>query len=433
MSDLISLPPPSSPYNNYTIALWCSFPHISSSPHPCSTHVQTDSVCSLLFSTHLQLILIPLSLFLLFLKVKERGGRVAGSVFCPKWWYAALNWKVLSSISNDIWSSPFLIVIYGVASIAYIIPKTVESAASVYRQAGPLILRSYHWITTRIHGQNYGAEIQEDIDTVDDYCFACRAAQAKAEGRRLVWGHVCFSALCNIWSPSVHFLSMLFLAKCYLLWCLWRVNLNRILSRSADIMKNGRSDGVNRPCAATWSGLVACLELGNKFISREHGIRKEKKSISYLEGGDCARGKNTEGVTHNCVLKTRKYMNERKCQSHGVNGSIAGLSWPPTPHANKNGARCRFDQKSKFMKKKKKNNSSRSFGGWRHLRKVSECLLKSQLLVQTKKKKSCQAKMLQCYCSQPYEAHNGMWSNVRISKSSSNRRYLKQSIPRNIQ
>ncbi|KAF8817358.1 hypothetical protein BYT27DRAFT_7229616 [Phlegmacium glaucopus] len=34
--------------------------------------------------------------------------------------------------------------------------------------------------------QNFGEELQEDIDTVDEYCFACRAAQAKAEGRRLV-------------------------------------------------------------------------------------------------------------------------------------------------------------------------------------------------------------------------------------------------------
>lgn len=34
--------------------------------------------------------------------------------------------------------------------------------------------------------QNFGEEIQDDVDTVAEYCFACRAAQAKAEGRRLV-------------------------------------------------------------------------------------------------------------------------------------------------------------------------------------------------------------------------------------------------------
>jgi len=37
--------------------------------------------------------------------------------------------------------------------------------------------------------QNFGEEIQKDIDSVDEYCWACRAAQAKAEGRRLVWFH----------------------------------------------------------------------------------------------------------------------------------------------------------------------------------------------------------------------------------------------------
>ncbi|TFK22013.1 hypothetical protein FA15DRAFT_644744 [Coprinopsis marcescibilis] len=30
--------------------------------------------------------------------------------------------------------------------------------------------------------QLYGAEVQKDIDTVDEYCFACRAAQARAAG-----------------------------------------------------------------------------------------------------------------------------------------------------------------------------------------------------------------------------------------------------------
>ncbi|TRM62044.1 hypothetical protein BD626DRAFT_558256 [Schizophyllum amplum] len=33
--------------------------------------------------------------------------------------------------------------------------------------------------------RNFGPEIQKDIDAVDEYCFACRAAQAKAEGRPL--------------------------------------------------------------------------------------------------------------------------------------------------------------------------------------------------------------------------------------------------------
>ncbi|KAF9559721.1 hypothetical protein CPC08DRAFT_736071 [Agrocybe pediades] len=28
----------------------------------------------------------------------------------------------------------------------------------------------------------FGPEIQQDVDTVDEYCFACRAAQAKAAG-----------------------------------------------------------------------------------------------------------------------------------------------------------------------------------------------------------------------------------------------------------
>ncbi|TEB27415.1 hypothetical protein FA13DRAFT_934805 [Coprinellus micaceus] len=28
----------------------------------------------------------------------------------------------------------------------------------------------------------FGAEIQRDIDTVDEYCFACRAAHARAAG-----------------------------------------------------------------------------------------------------------------------------------------------------------------------------------------------------------------------------------------------------------
>jgi len=28
--------------------------------------------------------------------------------------------------------------------------------------------------------QNFGPEIQRDIDSVDDYCFACRAAQERA-------------------------------------------------------------------------------------------------------------------------------------------------------------------------------------------------------------------------------------------------------------
>ncbi|KZP08836.1 hypothetical protein FIBSPDRAFT_802607 [Athelia psychrophila] len=33
--------------------------------------------------------------------------------------------------------------------------------------------------------ENYGPEVQKDIDRVDDFCFACRAAQAKAAGRKL--------------------------------------------------------------------------------------------------------------------------------------------------------------------------------------------------------------------------------------------------------
>jgi len=41
--------------------------------------------------------------------------------------------------------------------------------------------------------KNFGREIEEDVDAVDDFCFACRAAQAKAEGRRLVWGPLSLS------------------------------------------------------------------------------------------------------------------------------------------------------------------------------------------------------------------------------------------------
>ncbi|KIY52498.1 hypothetical protein FISHEDRAFT_63827 [Fistulina hepatica ATCC 64428] len=31
--------------------------------------------------------------------------------------------------------------------------------------------------------RDYGEEIQRDVDRVDEYCWACRAAQARAEGR----------------------------------------------------------------------------------------------------------------------------------------------------------------------------------------------------------------------------------------------------------
>ncbi|KAF8148248.1 hypothetical protein B0H34DRAFT_737478, partial [Crassisporium funariophilum] len=33
--------------------------------------------------------------------------------------------------------------------------------------------------------KNFGSEIQRDVDSVDEFCFACRAAQAKAAGVRL--------------------------------------------------------------------------------------------------------------------------------------------------------------------------------------------------------------------------------------------------------
>ncbi|KDR77598.1 hypothetical protein GALMADRAFT_267006 [Galerina marginata CBS 339.88] len=33
--------------------------------------------------------------------------------------------------------------------------------------------------------KNYGPEIQRDVDSVAEFCFACRAAQARAAGVRL--------------------------------------------------------------------------------------------------------------------------------------------------------------------------------------------------------------------------------------------------------
>jgi len=35
-------------------------------------------------------------------------------------------------------------------------------------------------------GQTYGHEIEKDVDSVDEFCFQCRAAKAKAEGVPLV-------------------------------------------------------------------------------------------------------------------------------------------------------------------------------------------------------------------------------------------------------
>ncbi|EDR01787.1 uncharacterized protein LACBIDRAFT_310461 [Laccaria bicolor S238N-H82] len=33
--------------------------------------------------------------------------------------------------------------------------------------------------------QTFGPDIERDVDNVDEYCFPCRAAQARAEGRPL--------------------------------------------------------------------------------------------------------------------------------------------------------------------------------------------------------------------------------------------------------
>lgn len=49
--------------------------------------------------------------------------------------------------------------------------------------------------------QNYGSEVQKNVDAVDDYCFACKAAQARAA--RQNWGPS-HSIPTTVWALPYH-------------------------------------------------------------------------------------------------------------------------------------------------------------------------------------------------------------------------------------